>query len=139
MRKRGGPLTILADTRTAAGVKENFGSSSYPASVLYAKAEWVAKNPGTARRLARAMLRTLQWIGQHSAEEIAAKMPAEHRGEDAALYVEALKNSMAMFSPDGVMLPEGAEAVKRVLSGTLDKVKGIDAARTYTNEFVKPH
>ena len=43
-----------------------------------------------------------------------------------------------MYSQDGVMRADAAEAVKRVLSVSLDKVRkaGVDTAKTYTNEFV---
>ena len=60
------------------------------------------------------------------------------RGEDDALYAEALKASMPMFSPDGVMSAEGAEVVRTLLAGSMDKVKHatIDVSKTYTNEFI---
>jgi NitT/TauT family transport system substrate-binding protein len=76
---------------------------------------------------------------QHSAEQIAGKMPAAYRGEDAAIYVEALRNSMPMFSPDGIMSAEGAEAVKKVLSLSLEKVRtaNVDTSQTFTNELVR--
>ena len=66
-------------------------------------------------------------------------MPAAYRGGDNAIYVEALRNSMPMFSPDGIMSAEGAEAVKRVLSLSLEKVRAanVDTAQTFTNELVK--
>jgi len=49
-----------------------------------------------------------------------------------------LRSTIAILSPDGVMAPDGPEAVKRVLSVSLEKVRSghIDTAGTYTNEFV---
>src|ERR1700759_1321179 len=41
-------LTILADTRTADGVKQLFGTEVYPAHDLLAPTEWLRKNPVTA-------------------------------------------------------------------------------------------
>jgi len=136
--ERNATVRVLADLRTSAGVKEAFGTDTYPASVLYAPGEWVRANRDTAQHLARAIQRTLQWMHEHSAEEIAAKTPRPLRGEDDALYVSALKHSMAMFSPDGVMAAEGAEAVRTLLAASMDKVRGatIDVSKTYTNEFV---
>ncbi|HEX6989243.1 MAG TPA: ABC transporter substrate-binding protein, partial [Bacillota bacterium] len=72
-------LRILADTRTGEGVREIFGTSSYPAAVLYSHASWLDENPEAARRLARAIARTLEWIHSHSAQEIADMMPANFR------------------------------------------------------------
>jgi NitT/TauT family transport system substrate-binding protein len=137
--KRNPNLQILADARQASGVKEIFGTATYPASVLYSTAEWIARNPDAAGRLARAIRKTLEWMQQHSPEQIAEKMPSAYRGEDAAIYVEALRNSMPMFSPDGIMSEEGAEAVKKVLSLSLEKVRAanVDTSQTFTNELVR--
>jgi NitT/TauT family transport system substrate-binding protein len=45
---------------------------------------------------------------------------------------------MPMFSPDGVMTPDGAEAVYKLLAGSMEKVRGatINLSNTYTNEFI---
>jgi len=131
-------VRVLADLRTASGVKAAVGADTYPSSVLYAKAEWIRDNRETTSKLARAILRTLQWMHTHSPSEIAAKTPKTFRGEDDALYIDAVKNSMPMFSPDGTMNLEGAEAVKTLLAGSMEKVRAadIDLSKTYTNEFI---
>jgi len=129
---------ILADLRNAKGVQDAFGTSSYPASVLYTSAQWLRDRREIAAHLARAITRTLEWMQTHTPQEIADKTPADFRGEDAGLYAEALKNTMSMFSPDGVMQRDGAEAVHRLLAESMDKVRGatIDVSKTYTNELV---
>jgi len=136
--RRNPGMRVLEDLRSEAGVKEAFGVSAYPASVLYAKGEWIRANHETAARLARAITRTLAWMHSHTAEEIAAKMPKAFRGEDDVLYAEALKASMPMFSPDGMMAPEGAEIVRTLVAGSIEKVRTatIDVSKTYTNEFI---
>jgi NitT/TauT family transport system substrate-binding protein len=136
--QRNATVRVLADLRTAAGVKEAFGADSYPASVLYAPADWIRTHRDLTQHLARAIQRTLEWMHTHSADEISARTPQSLRGDDDALYVEALKNSMPMFSPDGRMADAGAQAVHALLAGSMDKVRGatIDLSKTYTNEFV---
>jgi len=131
-------VRVLADLRTAAGVKEAIGADTYPSSVLYSKADWIRENRETTAKLARAILRTLQWMHAHSPQEIADKTPKTFRGEDDALYVDAVKSSMPMFSPDGSMDRRGAEAVKTLLAGSMEKVRTaeIDVSKTYTNEFI---
>ena len=138
LTRRTAGIRVLADLRTESGVREAFDVPTYPASVLYASADWVAANRDQTRRLARAIVRTLEWMHGHRADEISAKTPRSFRGEDDALYTEAVTNSMAMFSPDGVMQASGAEAVHRLLAQSMDKVRAarIDVATTYTNEFV---
>jgi NitT/TauT family transport system substrate-binding protein len=137
VQRRNPGVRVLADLRTESGVKEAFGTTSYPGSVLYAKGEWIDADRDRAQRLARAIRRTLAWMQTHSPQEIADRTPASFRGEDASLFVDALKNSMPMFSPDGMMSADGAEAVRSLLAQSMDKVRGatIDLSRTYTNEF----
>ena len=136
--RRNPGVRVLADLRTAAGVKEAFGADTYPGSVLYAKGDWIRANRDTTERLARVITRTLAWMQAHTAEEIAARTPTSVRGEDDALYVEALKSSMPMFSPDGVMPAQGANTVHSILAGSMEKVRSaaIDVSKTYTNEFI---
>jgi len=138
LARRAGPLRILADTRTADGVRATFGVDMYPASVLYSTSAWVAANRPTAQRLARALHRTLGWIQGHSAEEIMRAMPESFRGEDPGVYLEGLRQALPMYSPDGRMSEDGPEAVRKVLAVSLPKVREarIDLRATYTNEFV---
>ena len=136
--RRNPGVRVLADLRTAAGVKEAFGTSTYPGAVLYAKGDWIRANRDTTERLARAITRTLAWMQTHTPQEIADKTPKMFRGEDDALYVEALKASMPMFSPDGLMAADGAEVVRTLLASSMEKVRTatIDVSKTYTNEFI---
>jgi NitT/TauT family transport system substrate-binding protein len=131
-------VRVLADLRTAAGVKEALGASAYPASVLYAPRQWIDANRDTVQQLARAMTRTLRWMHEHTPDEIAGRAPKSFRGEDEALYVQAIRNSLPMFSPDGVMDAEGPPAVRSLLEGSMEKVRAatIDLSKTYTNEFI---
>jgi NitT/TauT family transport system substrate-binding protein len=139
VQRRNPGIRVLADLRDEAGVRDAFGTGAYPGAVLYAAGDWVRANRETSRGLARSIVRTLQWMHAHTAEEIAAKTPKALRGEDEALYVEALKNSMSMFSTDGQMTADGAAAVRTLLAGSMDKVRSaaIDLPKTYTNEFAR--
>jgi NitT/TauT family transport system substrate-binding protein len=138
VHRRNPAVRVLADLRTAEGVNAALGAHAYPASVLYAPGDWIRTNRDTTQRLARAMTRTLAWMQTHTPQEIAAKTPKSFRGEDDALYVEALQASMPMFSPDGVMAAEGTEVVRTLLAGSMEKVRNatIDVSKTYTNEFI---
>jgi NitT/TauT family transport system substrate-binding protein len=138
VKKRNPSVKVLADLRDERGTMEALGTRTYPASVFYSNRAWIDAHRDAAARLARAMLRTLQWMHTHSPQDIAEKTPKALRGEDDALFVEALGNSMPMFSSNGVMTPDGAEAVRALLAGSMEKVNRatIDLSRTYTNEFV---
>jgi NitT/TauT family transport system substrate-binding protein len=129
---------VLADTRTPEGLRAVFGVDDYPASCLLARKAWLDANPEAARKMARAILRSLQWIREHSAEEILAAIPAESRVGEPAAELAAIRLAKPMYSVDGRIRPESAEAVKNVLAGSLEKIRDakIDLSKTYTNQFV---
>jgi len=74
----------------------------------------------------------------HSAEEIADKMPKDYMAGDKALYVKGLKEGKPQYSPDGLMPAGAPESVLRVLATFSPNVKGktIDLSKTFTTEFV---
>ena len=121
--RRNPGVRMLADLRTAGGLKDAFGADAYPGAVLYAKTDWIRAHRDTTARLARAVRRTLDWMQKSGPQAIGEKTPKALRGEDEGLYVDALKNSLPMFSPDGVMTRSGAEIVQTLLAGSVDKVK----------------
>jgi sulfonate transport system substrate-binding protein len=131
-------LTILADTRSDAGLRQTFGVATYPGSVLYSSGEWLDSHREAAGKLARAMKAALRWAGEHPPEQTLEKLKAVYPVEDPSILLGALRTTIAILSPDGVMAPDGPEAVKKVLSVSLEKVRNgsIDTASTYTNEFV---
>jgi NitT/TauT family transport system substrate-binding protein len=138
VRKQMPGLHMLADMRTAEGVRSIFGIESYLATVFYSKAEWVEKNPDTAKRLAGAMMKTLSWMRSHTPEEIREKVPASFRTADAAGDVEVLRTAQAMLSADGRFTADAVQAVYKVVSTTLPAVRDakIDLSKTYTNEMI---
>lgn len=132
-----GQAKVLVDMRSVEGTVKALGGT-YPASSLYVQRSWVESHKAEAQKLANAFVKTLRYIHTHSAEEIAAKMPKDYYGNNKDLYVQALKNSLPMYSPDGKMPAGGPETVLKVFSAFNPNVKGkhIDLSKTYTNEFV---
>jgi NitT/TauT family transport system substrate-binding protein len=132
-------VIVLADTRTPEGLRAVFGVDDYPASCLLARQAWLDANPEAARKMARAVLKSLQWIRGHSAEEILAAVPAEFHVGDPAAELAAIRLAKPMYSIDGRIDPKSAEAVKNVLAGSLEKVRGanVDLSKTYSNQFVQ--
>jgi NitT/TauT family transport system substrate-binding protein len=130
-------LKILSDTRTEKDNLAVFGGA-YPGGALYTRADWIAKHEKETQALATALVATLKWIHSHTPEEIMAKMPDELTGQDKALYLAALKNTIPMYSTTGRMDPKGAEAVLAVFSQSVPEIAkaNIDLDKTYTNRFV---
>jgi NitT/TauT family transport system substrate-binding protein len=121
---------ILADTRTPAGLRAAFQVDDYPASCLLARREWLDANPQSAKKMARAVLRSLAWIREHSAEEILARVPSPG---DAASEIAAIRLAQPMYSVDGRISKESAEAVRTVMGLPSSKV---DLSSTFTNGFL---
>ncbi|OCF86506.1 ABC transporter substrate-binding protein [Nocardia brasiliensis] len=134
-------VEVLLDARSREGVEQTFGVSKYPASVLYSSSRWLDGNRTTATALAKAIVRTLQWIQGHSAEEIAARMPAEFAQDDRPTYVETIAKMKDGFSTDGFLAADGAEAVRRVLAQSDRTVATaeIDLSQTYSNDYLPSH
>lgn len=129
---------VLEDVRTPEGLKEIFGTDTWPSSSLYAKTDWLEANPDKAEKLAAAIKKTLTYIQEHSGEEIAAEMPEKFAGGDMEQYARVIEELKQTLSKDGVFTPEGAEAVletQRIANPEVGDAE-IDLSKTYTNEFV---
>ena len=131
-------LKILSDTRTEHDTRAVFGGD-YPGGALYSKADWIEKHPKETQALTNAMVNTLAWIHSHTPQEIMEKMPPNLVGPDKAGYLEALKNTIPMYSTTGLMDPKGAAAVLAVFSLSSPEVAkaNVDVLKTYTNKYVE--
>ncbi len=89
------------------------------------------------QRVINAYVKTLKWIQSHSADEIAAKMPPDYYAGNKSLYVTALQNQKAIFSPDGTMPTDGPPTVLSIEQpiGAVKAGQNIDLNTTYTNTF----
>ena len=136
--QREGLIKIVADTRTRDGTREVYGGI-YPAAVMYAPPAFIDKNPRTVQALVNAFVRGLAFMRSHSPEEVAAAVPEEYALGDKPLYVQAIKNSLPMYSPDGRFARAGAETAYSVLKAFDPDVRNakIDLAATYTDRFVE--
>ncbi|MEU0582685.1 ABC transporter substrate-binding protein [Streptomyces sp. NPDC006132] len=129
---------ILLDMRTPQGSQEALGGP-YPSSSLYMQTDWVNSHRSTVQKLVNAFVKTLTWMSTHSASQIADKMPADYSQGDKALYAQAIKSTLPMFTKDGVMPAGGPETVEKVLKAFNPNIKNakIDLDHTYTTEFAK--
>jgi NitT/TauT family transport system substrate-binding protein len=134
---RSGDAKVLVDLRTPQSTREVVGGV-YPAACLYMTTLWINGHKEQVQKLANALVKALRYIDTHSAEEIAAQLPAGFHVGQRSMYVEALRASKAMFTPDGRMPPSGPETVLKVLKVANRVVRGktIDLSKTYAVEFV---
>ncbi|TJZ58996.1 transporter substrate-binding domain-containing protein [Streptomyces piniterrae] len=128
---------VLIDMRTPEGSKKALGGP-YPSSSLYMNTDWVNGHKETVQKLANAFVKTLKWMSTHTPEEIAAKMPADYAEGGKELYAQSIKDTLPMFTEDGVMPADGPATVERVLKAFNPNLKNatLDLKKTYTTEFV---
>jgi NitT/TauT family transport system substrate-binding protein len=131
-------LPILADTRTPEGSRRAFGPANFPGSLLIAEESWLKANPDTARRFVRAVKKGMQWMGEHSAEEVRANMREDQRMPDAEADLQTIRDFQKMLSPDGAIAKGSPELMFKVLATSLEKVRTtpIDLSKAYTNEYL---
>ncbi|KPC58566.1 ABC transporter substrate-binding protein [Streptomyces chattanoogensis] len=129
---------VLVDMRTPEGSKQALGGP-YPSSSLYMNTDWVNSHKGTVQKLANAFVKTLKWMSTHTPEQIAAKMPSDYAEGGKELYAQSIKDTLPMFTKDGVMPTDGPATVERVLKSFNPNLKNatVDLNKTYTTEFVK--
>ena len=132
-----GAATVMVDLRTPESTRAALGGP-YPAASFYVQSTWLETHKDEAQKLANALVKTLHWIHDHSAEEIADKMPKDYYVGDKALYVKGLTDGKAMFTADGRMPADGPETVLKVLSSFSRNLKGktVDLSKTFTTTYV---
>jgi NitT/TauT family transport system substrate-binding protein len=131
-----GDAKVLIDLRTPTTTQAALGGD-YPFIGIFAKNDWVSSHKDVAQRLVNVYVKTLKWMKAHTAEEIAAKMPADYLVPSKDLYVSALKNQLSIFGTDCKMPAAGPQTVLGILQNYVSSDKGISVklSETYTNEF----
>lgn len=127
---------VLVDLRTPQSTQAALGGS-YPFICLFMNNSYVNSHKDVVQKLVNAYVKTLKWMQTHSAAEIADKMPPDYYAGNKTLYVTALQNQMAIFSPDGLMPANAPQSVLNIeyQSNLVPKSKQIDLSTTFTNEF----
>ena len=97
---------------------------------------YVNSHKDVVQKLVNAYVKTLKWIHTHTADQIASMMPPDYYAGNKALYVMALQNQLAIFSPDGVMptgAPESVLSVENANKLIPQAVRLISAQRSPTS------
>lgn len=127
---------VLADLRSPETTQAALGGA-YPFICVFMQNDYVNSHKAVVQKLVNAYVKTLKWMHTHTATEISDQMPSDYYVNDKALYITALQNQLAIFSPDGNMPTGGPEFVLSTENQTNTTVQGksIDLSKTYTNEF----
>ena len=134
MLEQSGDIKVVVDTRTEEGTVALFGGSN-PAAVLYAKRDFMEKNPGTTQALTNALYKALVWIRAASPEEIAAAVPEEYLLGDKALYLTAVAKSKPTYSVTGLVSESGMKSTSDMLVKFDEELR--DLSKTFEPRFAR--
>ena len=138
MLERSGDARVVIDTRTQEGTRALFGGSN-PAAVLYLRGDFIKANPNTVQAAVNAIYKALKWLETATPDDIAKTVPERYLLGDRALYMQAVKNSLAAYSRTGVIEQAGMEstyAMLRQFEKSLQNVK-VDLGTTFVDTFAK--
>jgi NitT/TauT family transport system substrate-binding protein len=114
---------ILYDLRTDKDTLALYGTE-YPLGTLVTRQEVIQKDPELVQRMVNAILAANSYIKTHKPSEIAAKVPAEYKG-DSKLYEQMVEKNIEGLSLTGSVSQAGMETVLKELHG--NKVIPADA------------
>jgi NitT/TauT family transport system substrate-binding protein len=137
--RSGGKVNVLVDTRNPEGAEKVYGAPAYPGQSLLTRAEWLEENPEAARGVAAAMVKALNWIHDHSPEEILAQLPDGKFGAlPTEVAIEAIAAAKPTYSRDGRLTEQAAQNVYNVFADADPKYReaNVDIHDLYTNEYL---
>ena len=136
LKRRAQGIRVLADPRTPEGMKAEYGFDSWANTCLFSTLTWLDRNREQALRLTRAMNRTSAWIRSHSATEMLQRLPPNLRTGNKEADLSILRYHKEATSADGRMPSGSPENALKLLAVSNQRVKSVDLAVTWTNEFV---
>jgi len=145
-----GLATTLYDLNSGESTANALGAR-FPAQALLMSPQAIAKRPEVAQRLVNAFVRAMRFVNSHSAEEIAARLPADYfAGKDRRAELEMIRAALPTYARgDYSISPEEAQlAVEINLSDGFDEsdegrwratgeASQVRAADLYTNRYVR--
>ena len=137
--ERSGDMKIVVETITEKGVRDVFGGSM-PAATLYARVDYIEKNPETVQALTNAIVRALLWLQKRTTEDVLNMVPREYLLGDRALYAAAFERLRPTYSKDGLIPKKGVDHSYQVLLAHNNAVRRAPVVwinQTYTNAFVE--
>ena len=137
--ERSGDMKIVVETITEKGVRDVFGGSM-PAATLYARADFIERNPQTVQALTNAIVRALLWLQHSTTEDVLGAVPPEYLLGDRALYAASFERLRSTYSKDGLIPRKGVDNSYKVLLAHNPAVRRAPVVwinQTYTNAFVE--
>lgn len=133
-----GDIVTMIDTRTESGTKSLFGGSN-PAACMYARADFIEKNPKVVQSAVNAMYKALRWLDTANGDAVSASVPPEYHLGDKGLYVKAFNASREAYSKTGIMDKAGMQSVADMITSLDPELKhaNLDVSKSFEPKFVQ--
>ena len=131
-------VTVLYDLTNKAGTKQALGDE-WLAQCVFVSDNFIAAHPDTVQHLVNAYVRTLRFVNAHTAEEIAAMLPAAYfTGKDRATEVARIGKLLTNMARDDYRFtPSAAKLVfDTMLASKFDESEEGKFRRTGENDHV---
>jgi NitT/TauT family transport system substrate-binding protein len=106
---RAGGFELIDFTKPADSLMY-MGSENLVSTVIYTRPSLVVAEPELCKKFLRAMLKSLNYMNTHTAEEIAGVLAPRYEGIDKAILVKVFERYRNVWSKDGVITKEAYEA-----------------------------
>jgi len=129
----------VVDLATTEGAQKALGGA-WPAAGLIGNASYVKAHKDATQRVVNALVATMHWIDEHSAAEIADKLPAEYVNNATITkdqYVAGLTTDKGQFLPDGIMPAGGPTTVLDMEKQLGLDTSKVDLSKTFTNDYAQ--
>lgn len=129
-------IRLLAEARTLMSTRKLMGGL-VPGGCLFAKADFLQRQPELAQALSDAVVHALKWLQTAGVTDILKTVPAIHWMGDRAVYLGAFEKLRESYALDGVMGSEDVTNAWRAhvrLPGRIHSTR-LSVAQTYTNSF----
>lgn len=128
-------VTILDDTRTAAGNTAAFGTAEFPAQSLLSYSTWISAHPSQVSGMETAIDKALAYIHSHSATQVAQALKPQYLSGSAASFAKVIQANEYLFSTNGKMTAGEPQVVEKFIeaSTTQYNLSNLDLSKTYTS------
>lgn len=129
-------IRLLAEARTLMSTRKLMGGP-VPGACLFAKADFLQRQPELAQALSDAVVHALKWLQTAGLTDILKTVPPSHWVGDRAIYLGAFEKLRESYALDGLFAADAVANAWRVharLPGRLNSVR-MPLTTTYTNGF----
>lgn len=133
-----GDVKILLDTRTEEGTRALFDGTN-PAACVYVMQNFIEQYPVTTQHIVNAFMKSLNWIRNATADEVADAVPEDYLLGDRELYKLGFEKSRAMYSENGLIAQDGFNSMMEMLTKLDPEFASTDIviSQTFDPRFVE--